>query len=242
MSVRYALLGLLVPASRYGYQLRADFEKATGSTWPLNVGQVYSTLARLERDGLIASSGDDGEGHVHYESTAAGREEFAAWLNSPVSREAPPRDELAVKLAVALTLPGVDVHAIIAKQRAATLEVLQGYTRLKRQGSAAAEGDAATAEPATEDVAWSLVLESLIFNAEAEVRWLDYCEARLKRLGRDGLALAARPARLPALPDDDGADAESPPGLGRPESTPSGATPVDSETHPQFRTKENADD
>lgn len=191
MSVRNALLGLLAPGRRYGYQLRSDFERATGSTWPLNVGQVYSTLSRLERDGLIASAGDDGEGHVHYEATAAGREELAAWLNSPVSRDTPPRDELALKLAVALTLPGVDVAAIIARQRSATLEVLQGYTRLKRNGSAPESGALAT-----EDVAWSLVLESLIFNAEAEVRWLDYCEARLKRLGRDGLALPARPESL----------------------------------------------
>ena len=77
MSVRQALLALLEQGPMYGYQLRAEFERRTGSTWPLNVGQVYTTLTRLERDGLVAESGDDGEGHVVYRVTDAGREEVA---------------------------------------------------------------------------------------------------------------------------------------------------------------------
>ncbi len=215
VSVRNALLGLLAPGRRYGYQLRADFERATGSTWPLNVGQVYSTLQRLERDGLIASAGDDGEGHLHYETTAAGREELAGWLNAPVSREAPPRDELALKLAVALTLPGVDVGAIIARQRAATVEVLQHYTRLKREGAEGPATDSRSGSgdsdsPAREDLAWSLVLESLIFNAEAEVRWLDYCAARLRRPRIDVPARLSAGAEEAAAPTADSEEHHEP--------------------------------
>ncbi|WP_193604946.1 PadR family transcriptional regulator [Nocardioides dongkuii] len=174
MSVKQALLALLEQGPMYGYQLRSEFEQRTGATWPLNVGQVYTTLTRLERDGLVEGAGDDGEGHVVYRITGPGREEVAAWFTTPVERTQPPRDELAIKLALAVTVPGVDVGTVIQQQRSATMRALQDYTRLKRSGRAARP-----AEPA--DLAWSLVLDSLVFSAEAEVRWLDHCEARLRR-------------------------------------------------------------
>ena len=189
MSVRQALLALLEEGPRYGYQLRAQFEQRTGSTWPLNVGQVYTTLTRLERDGMVAAEGDDGAGHVVYRITLAGREEVAAWFTSPVERTQPPRDELAIKLALAVTVPGVDVGTVIQRQRSATMAALQDYTRLKRR---AAEGSGA------EDLAWALVLDSLVFAAEAEVRWLDHCEARLRRAQ---LERPASGAQAPASAD-----------------------------------------
>jgi DNA-binding PadR family transcriptional regulator len=173
MSVRQALLALLEQGPMYGYQLRTEFERRTGSTWPLNVGQVYTTLTRLERDGLVAESGDDGEGHVIYRLTDAGRDEVATWFTTPVERTQPPRDELAIKLALAVTVPGVDVGTVIQQQRSATIAALQDYTRLKRARPSGLQ------DPT--DMAWSLVLESLVFAAEAEVRWLDHCEARLRR-------------------------------------------------------------
>ena len=189
MSVRQALLALLEQGPMYGYQLRAEFERRTGATWPLNVGQVYTTLTRLERDGLVvpetAESGDDGEGHVVYRVTDAGRDEVAAWFTTPVERTQPPRDELAIKLALAVTVPGVDVGTVIQQQRSATMAAMQDYTRLKRAGRAADPQDPS-------DMAWSLVLDSLVFSAEAEVRWLDHCEARLRRAALD------RPDAVPA--------------------------------------------
>ena len=50
MSIRHALLALLSEGPKYGLQLRQEFEAGTGEVWPLNVGQVYTTLQRLERD------------------------------------------------------------------------------------------------------------------------------------------------------------------------------------------------
>ncbi len=173
MSVRQALLALLEQGPMYGYQLRAEFERRTGSTWPLNVGQVYTTLTRLERDGLVAESGAAGEGHVVYRVTDAGRAEVATGFTTPVERTQPPRDELAIKLALAVTVPGVDVGTVIQQQRSATMAALQDYTRLKRGRPAD------LADPT--DMAWTLVLDSLVFAAEAEVRWLDHCEARPRR-------------------------------------------------------------
>ena len=183
MSIRQAMLALLEQGPMYGYQLRAEFEQRTGETWPLNIGQVYTTLSRLERDGLVEvvelGGADDADGgsdrsHVSYRATEAGRSEVSEWFATPVPRSQPPRDELAIKLAIAVTLPTVDVARIIQRQRTATMSALQDYTRLKRSGRAASPD-------APEDLAWSLVLDALVFDAEAEVRWLDHCEARLRR-------------------------------------------------------------
>ena len=178
MTVRNALLALLEQGPMYGYQLRAEFERRTGATWPLNVGQVYTTLSRLERDGFVEGTeerGVDDEGsvmnRVMYVATPAGHEEVAAWFTTPVARTQPPRDELAIKLALAVTVPGVDVGAVIQQQRSATMTALQDYTRLKRVASTGSD----------QDLAWGLVLDSLVFNAEAEIRWLDHCEARVRR-------------------------------------------------------------
>lgn len=173
MTIRQALLTLLGQGDRYGYQLRAEFETRTGSTWPLNVGQVYSTLSRLERDGMVVGAGVDDEGHVVYRITGRGRAEVAQWFSTPVQRSQPPRDELAIKLALAVTAPEVDVAAVIQSQRSATMSALQDYTRLKRSARAGTEDPSG--------MAWGLVLDSLVFSAEAEIRWLDHCETRLRR-------------------------------------------------------------
>ena len=196
MSVRQAMLALLEPGPMYGYQLRAEFEQRTGATWPLNVGQVYSTLSRLERDGLVEhvdgrGTEDDADraAQVMYRITTSGRGEVSTWFTTPVPRTQPPRDELAIKLAIAVTLPGVDVASLIQRQRTATMTALQDYTRLKRSGRASRPDQ-------PEDLAWSLVLDSLVFDAEAEIRWLDHCEARLRRAAVEGhLHTPARPTR-----------------------------------------------
>ena len=74
MSVRQGLLALLMQRPMYGAQLRSEFENRTGGTWPLNVGQVYSTLARLDRDELVeAAGGPDEEGRIAYRLTDEGR-------------------------------------------------------------------------------------------------------------------------------------------------------------------------
>ena len=105
MSIRHGLLALLERGPRYGYQLRTEFESRTGSTWPLNVGQVYTTLSRLERDGLVVPAGEDEGGHALYAITEGGRAELREWFASPVDRANPPRNELAIKLAMAVGSP-----------------------------------------------------------------------------------------------------------------------------------------
>lgn len=178
MSIKHSLLALLQESPRYGYQLRGEFEERTGSTWPLNIGQVYTTLDRLERDELVEKDGDDGEGHVIYSITAAGCAQVMSWFAAPVAASNPPRNELAIKLALALTLDDVDVAAVVQAQRTASMKLLQDYTR-QRRAAATNAGTGLTSDPGTgsaNDAAWLLVLDSLIFTTEAEVRWLDHCE------------------------------------------------------------------
>jgi DNA-binding PadR family transcriptional regulator len=199
MSIRYGLLALLEHGPRYGSQLRSDFESRTGATWPLNIGQVYTTLGRLERDGLVVPEGERDAKQQLYAITETGLRDLTEWYERPVDRTQPSRDELAIKLAMAVGTPRVNVSAIIQAQRRHTLKAMQDYTRLK--GRALAAGPVRR-----DDIAWLLVLEQLIFHAEAEARWLDHCEARLVKLG-DTFAegppgQSAAPAPPPAPPPE----------------------------------------
>lgn len=169
MSVRHSLLALLERGPMHGYGLKSEFEAATGQLWPLNDGQVYTTLTRLERDGLVeADAGPDGQ--REWRLTSDGRKELDAWFSQAVRRDLVPRQELSIKLIFAVRSPSADVHRVIQRQRAATMRSLQELTRLK--------GD-----DQTDDLAWTLTLDGLLFQAEAEVRWLDLCEARLAAAG-----------------------------------------------------------
>ncbi len=110
MSVRHALLALLSEGPKYGLQLRQEFEERTGDVWPLNVGQVYTTLGRLERDGLVeADDVHEDERQRGYRITPDGEKELSAWLGTP-SEASPPWDELVIKVLVAMRVPGVEVR------------------------------------------------------------------------------------------------------------------------------------
>jgi DNA-binding PadR family transcriptional regulator len=168
VSVRHALLALLSEGPKYGLQLRQDFEARTGEVWPLNVGQVYTTLQRLERDGLVASE-DEAEGpQKGYRITRSGRAELVEWLTTPGDEEQPPRDELLIKVLIAVEAPDVDVHDVIQVHRRRLVERMQRYTAVKAS--------------ATEDeVALALVVDAELFRLEAAVRWLDTADVRLRQ-------------------------------------------------------------
>jgi DNA-binding PadR family transcriptional regulator len=169
VSIPHALLALLSEEPKYGQRLQNEFESRTGEVWPLNVGQVYTTLQRLERDGLVeADGGEDERSRKRYRMTAAGARELADWLRTPTELVPPPRDELVMKVLVALQVPGVDVHEIVQAHRRHVIEVMQRYTRVK-----AAAGE--------DEVALALVADAELFRLEAIVRWLDAADVRLKQ-------------------------------------------------------------
>jgi DNA-binding PadR family transcriptional regulator len=178
VSIRNGLLALLLEGRAYGNQLRTDFEDRTGGSWPLNIGQVYQTLDRLVRDGLVVaeevhSADIPAQARSLYRITDAGQAEVLRWFAEPVARGSAPRDELTIKLAVAMCSPRADVARIIDVQRAATMRSLQELTALKRAQLA---GD-----PARVRAPWMLILDRIIFDTEAELRWLEHCESTLLR-------------------------------------------------------------
>ncbi|MDQ1498928.1 MAG: hypothetical protein QOI86_2268 [Actinomycetota bacterium] len=188
MSVRHALLALLSEGPKYGLQLRQEFEAKTGEVWPLNVGQVYTTLQRLERDGLVESEDAETDGpQKGFRITAAGHGELLDWLRTP-GADVPPRDELVIKVLVALTVPGVEVGELLQVHRRHLLQTMQRYTRLKESA-------------AQDDVGLALVADAEIFRLEAVVRWLDSADVRLKRFpGGSPVASPAPAARRSRRP------------------------------------------
>src|SRR5207247_3361313 len=172
MSVRHALLALLSEGPKYGLQLREEFEARTGEVWPLNVGQVYATLQRLERDGLVESDDDADPGpQKRFRITAGGAEELAGWLRTPPDLASPPRDELVIKILVAVRLPGVDVHEVIQTHRRYLVELMQQWTALKEE------------EEADFDLGLALVVDAELYRLDSVVQWLDTADGRLKRAG-----------------------------------------------------------
>jgi DNA-binding PadR family transcriptional regulator len=169
VSVPYALLALLREGPKYGLRLQNEFQSRTGEVWPLNVGQVYTTLQRLERDGLVEASDGAGErSQKLYRITEAGAQELAGWLRTPSDLVPPPRDELVIKVLVALQVPGIDIHEILQVHRRHAIEVMQRYTQVK-------------ATAAADDVPLALVADAELFRLEAIVRWLDATDVRLKQ-------------------------------------------------------------
>ncbi|MEV6847112.1 helix-turn-helix transcriptional regulator [Actinoplanes sp. NPDC051411] len=187
MSVRHALLALLSEGPKYGLQLREEFVERTGEVWPLNVGQVYTTLQRLERDGLVESddAADPGP-QKGFHITEGGEHELTDWLHTPPDLAAPPRDELVIKILVASRLPGADVHDVIQSHRRYLVELMQQWTRLKE-------------EEADTDLGLALVVDAELFRLDSVIRWLDAADGRLRRASVEPPAPAPASGPMPKL-------------------------------------------
>ncbi len=171
MSIKNGLLSLLLEGPKYGFQLKKEFEEVTGHVWSLNVGQVYTTLGRMVRDGLVteeegddARTGDDGQ--RSYRLSLAGREAVDAWFTSPRATDQHERDELTIKVAMAVAADRPDIADLLQAQRSEATSSLQALTRRK-----------ARLEP--DDISQAVVLDAAISRLDAEVRWLDLTTARL---------------------------------------------------------------
>jgi len=160
MTVKHSLLALLAESPGTGYALKQRYEMRTGVLWPVNIGQVYKTLGRLEQDGLVAHA--EGDENALFELTELGRAELSGWLVEPVPM-AGLRDELVIKVLLALGTPGVDGLEVVQHHRRAVIEETQRITRTRHD----------------QDLTWTLLVDSLVLRLEAAMRWLDRCEARL---------------------------------------------------------------
>jgi DNA-binding PadR family transcriptional regulator len=186
MSVRHALLAVLTEGTCYGYQLRTEFSRRTGTAVPLNVGQIYNTLDRLERDGLVVKGATDEAGHVPYTITEAGSAEVAAWLADAVAGAAA-RDELLVKVTLALSLPDADAGEVVRIQRDSSRAEAATLARSREE-----------LETAVDDVPMErlLAVEAREAQVAARLAFLDAAERRI----RSARAAGARPAGLGTAP------------------------------------------
>lgn len=166
--MQWTLLAILAEGPKFGLEVKHVFDNRTGDMWPLNAGQVYSTLARLDDQGYVDLIDPDGpDGQKTYAITDAGRARLDEWFSEPVVRRAPMRDETVLKILMASADPQRDLTAVFTVERMAALKRLQDLTRLKQQ------------DPSAADLGWQCLLDSLIYQAEARIRWLDACETRL---------------------------------------------------------------
>jgi DNA-binding PadR family transcriptional regulator len=170
MAVREGLLAVLSGGPRHGYQIKTDFETLTGGVWRLNVGQVYTTLDRLERDGMVEMD-DSGESKV-YSLTTEGEDELARWWEAAPIDEAPPRDELMLKVLTALDRGADHALRVVDAHRTVLTSLLQQRRKRMREPG-----------PLSDSLAAQLVGDALMLRAESDLRWLDQCEARLRATG-----------------------------------------------------------
>ena len=185
MSVRHAMLALLSEGPKYGLRLREEFEDRTGEVWPLNVGQVYSTLQRLERDGLVESdgTGDDGPQKA-FRLTPDGQRELAGWLRTPPDLSSPPRDDLVMKVLIAVRVPGTDPHQVIQAHRRYLVQLMQQWTRIKD-------------DAADDGLGLTLAVDAELLRLDSVVRWLDSVDERLALRESDPAEPGPAPAPLP---------------------------------------------
>lgn len=179
MAVREGLLALLHEGPRHGYQLKTEFETATGGVWPLNIGQVYTTLDRLERDGLVELA--DVGVQKTYRITHAGVATLGEWWQTVPSDDPPPRDELMLKVLMAVEAGPEQALEVITRHRTALLGLLQQRRREARPGLRG--GPTPNSGAGGELLAAAMVSDALVVRAEADLRWLDLCEARLTTKG-----------------------------------------------------------
>jgi DNA-binding PadR family transcriptional regulator len=175
MSVKYALLGILAERERHGYDLKGAFDDRVGEFWSLNYGQIYSTLDRLEREGLVERREEAQERRPDrkiYRVTARGRRELDRWLAKPVARARALRDELFVKLVFLERRDRDAIVALIARQKEIYLAHMQRLTQRKFEISKRADREV--------ELATELLMDAALLHADADIRWLALVEQKLR--------------------------------------------------------------
>jgi DNA-binding PadR family transcriptional regulator len=170
MSLRFGILGLLADEPLHGYQVRQRFEDLLGGTWEVNIGQVYQTLQRLERDGLVEATGDRGDrGKQPYRVTPAGRDAFQEWLADPEQQPQVLREEVYVKLALLRRHADGRLDRLLDAQRRVYLQRLRDLSDQER--AARKEGRPEIA----------LLFKGAQLHTEADLKWLDACADEIGR-------------------------------------------------------------
>lgn len=173
--MQHAILALLAEQPRHGYELHGLFMATVGEHWALNTGQIYSSLDRLARDGLVEEIGLEKGGGPDkrlWAITEDGRADLQAWFGAAVPRDYRLRDELYLKLMLAIASRNEKPYDVVQVQRRELFRELHQLTSA-RNGC-----DQRRQLPRI------LLLDGAIMHTEAELRWLDMIEARLGQLSR----------------------------------------------------------
>jgi DNA-binding PadR family transcriptional regulator len=166
MSIGHTLLGLLETGPRHGYDLKRAYDDRFGHDRRVHYGQVYSTLARLLKQGLVEAGG--GPERKRYAITEAGVADVGTWLATPEKPEAYLQNTLYTKIVLAL-LSGRPAADVLDVQRSAHLGAMRELTRRKTGG----------------DLVDQLVCDHALFHLEADLRWLELTAARLDQLAKE---------------------------------------------------------
>ncbi len=171
--MREVFLALLAGAGGHGYEIKRALEEEFGSTMPaLNSGQLYSALARLDREGLVTGEDVDGDGRGKrvYELTDRGRVALAEWLETPVPGVRL-RDEFFMKFAIATSVGLAEPARLIELQRREHLQSLRDLDARLTSG--------------VDKVAGELLIEGAVLHLKADLEWLDLIEHQV-HLGNVG--------------------------------------------------------
>ena len=166
MSVKHSLLALLYEKPRHGYEVKVAFESVVEGLWPLNAGQVYTTLDRLERDALVESPGHDKKDRKLYTITQAGKEELWSWLEEPVGRSLF-KEEFYFKFLCASHVSYENKQNMIRSQKETILKDILHFTQLRKQMSL------------SENETMKLLIEGALLHLEADMKWLERIEEEL---------------------------------------------------------------
>jgi DNA-binding PadR family transcriptional regulator len=162
MSIRYGILGALTEESLHGYEIKRRVETLLGGSWDINIGQVYATLQRLERDGLVEPVGERcGRRKLTYQSTEAGRRRLMQWLTEPETEPHHVHEALFVKLLLLPRYASSQVDTLIARQRRVYAQRLCDLDALARQARQAGRDDVAS------------LLKGAILHTNTDIAWMD---------------------------------------------------------------------
>ena len=162
MSLRFGVLGLLSEEPLHGYEVKQRFEAMLGGSWEVNIGQVYATLQRLERDGLVEAAGERGDrGKLAYRLSEQGRAALDEWLAEPDQGPQQLREEIYVKFLLASRLANGDLGPLLTRQKRAYLQRLRDLNRLEERASREGRHDLAR------------LVRGALLHAEADLKWID---------------------------------------------------------------------
>jgi len=173
VSLKYGVLGLLKGEPLHGYEVKNRFEAMLGGTWDVNIGQIYTTLQRLERDGLVRPAGPRGDrGKQLYELSPEGQKALDQWLAQPDSGPQQLHEDIYVKLLLATRIANGDLKGMLARQKRAYLQRLRDLNRLEERARRDGRIDL------------TRLVRGALLHTEADLKWMD--ELSSERFGTEG--------------------------------------------------------